>query len=283
MRYLILLCLFTSFNVFSDTSLWRVSNGSSELFIGGTIHLLSSNDYPLPAEFEQAYKLSDQIVFETNLAAMARPDVQQQLLQRVMYKKGQSLKKTINKHTYQALAKHSASVGLDMKALDQFKPPMVILTLIMAELQQLGMTEAGVDDYFNQKAIVDAKSLGALESLQVQLNVIANMGKGHEDELIMSTIAEMKELPLVMDDMKHAWRTGNAKMLEKIGILPMRSDYPELYQSLLVDRNNAWIPKIEALLATPEVEFVLVGALHLVANEGLISRLRALGYKLELF
>ncbi len=283
MRYLILLCLLASFNVFSETSLWRVSKGKSELFIGGTIHILSANDYPLPVEFERAYKMSDQIVFETDLAAMARPEVQQQLLQRVMYKKGQSLKNVISKQTYQALAEHSVSVGLDMNALDQFKPPMVILTLVMAELQRLGMAENGVDDYFNQKAIAEAKSLGALESLQVQLNVIENMGKGHEDEMIMSTIAEMKELPMVMGDMKRAWRTGNTKILEEIGISPMKLDYPELYQSLLVNRNNAWVPKIEALLATPEVEFVLVGALHLVANEGVISKLRALGYRVELF
>ncbi|MCK5120492.1 MAG: TraB/GumN family protein, partial [Methylococcales bacterium] len=73
MRYLILLCLLASFNVFSETSLWRVSKGKSELFIGGTIHILSANDYPLPVEFERAYKMSDQIVFETDLAAMARP------------------------------------------------------------------------------------------------------------------------------------------------------------------------------------------------------------------
>lgn len=32
--------------VYSETSLWRVSKGDAELFIGGTIHLLSAFDYP---------------------------------------------------------------------------------------------------------------------------------------------------------------------------------------------------------------------------------------------
>ncbi len=283
MRYLILLCLFASFNVFSETSLWRVSKGDSELFIGGTIHLLSASDYPLPVEFEQAYIKSDKLVFETDLAAMARPAVQQQLLQRVMYKKGQTLKNNIRQQTYQALKKHAVSIGLDINALNQFKPPMVILTIIMAELQRQGMAESGVDDYFNKKALADAKPLGALESLEVQLAVIENMGKGHEDEMILSTIAEMKELPLTMGAMKQAWRTGDAKVLEEIGITPMKVDYPALYQLILVNRNEAWLPKIEALLTTPEVEFVLVGALHLITNEGIIARLRAMGYKVELF
>jgi uncharacterized protein YbaP (TraB family) len=63
----------------------------------------------------------------------------------------------------------------------------------------------------------------------------------------------------------------------------MKTDFPALYQLLLVDRNNIWITKIEALLATPETEFVLVGALHLVANEGVISKLQSLGYTVELY
>lgn len=62
MRYLILLCLLNPLCTFAETSLWRVSKGESELFIGGTIHLLGASDYPLPKEFEAAYKKADMLV-----------------------------------------------------------------------------------------------------------------------------------------------------------------------------------------------------------------------------
>lgn len=283
MRYLILLCLTIPFHTFAETSLWRVSKGDNELFIGGTIHVLSASDYPLPIEFEQAYQQSHVVVFETDLAAMSLPETQLELLQRVMYKNGRTLKDDLSAETYKALVDYVASAGLMIEALNQFKPPMVMITLLMNELQQLGMADTGVDSFFNQKAIADGKSIGELESVQVQLDVIANMGKGHEDELILSTITEMKELPAIMDEMKQAWRQGDMNTLEKIGISEMKADYPELYQLLLVKRNNAWIPKIEAMLATSEKELVLVGTLHLVADEGVISRLRSLGYEVELF
>ena len=283
MRYLILLCLMIPFHTFAETSLWKVSKGDSELFIGGTIHVLSASDYPLPMEFEQAYKQSHTIVFETDLAAMALPETQQELLQRVMYKEGRTLKDDLSAETYKALVDYAASVGLMIESLNQFKPPMVMITLLMNELHRLGMADTGVDNFFNQKAIADGKSIGELESVQVQLDVIENMGKGHEDEMILSTIAEMKELPLIMDEMKQAWRKGDMKTLEKIGVSEMKTDFPDLYRLLLVERNNAWIPKIEVMLATPEIELVLVGALHLVADEGVITRLRSLGYKVELF
>ncbi|MFW5444357.1 MAG: TraB/GumN family protein [Methylococcaceae bacterium] len=283
MRYLILLCLVIPFYTAADTSLWKVSKGNSELYIGGTIHLLSASDYPLPVEFEQAYKQAQTIVFETDLTAMVQPDVQQKMIQRLMYHNGKVLKDDLRAETYQALVDYVTSKGLMIELINQFKPPLAIITLLMTELQRLGMANTGVDNYFNKKAMADGKDLDELESVQVQLDVIANMGKGQEDEMILSTIAEMKELSSIMKDMKAAWRKGDIKQLEKIGISPMKKDFPDLYRLLLVDRNNDWVPKIEALLATPETEFVLVGALHLVTKDGVISKLRAMGYKVELF
>lgn len=283
MRYLILLCLLSPLCVFAETSLWRVSKEESELFIGGTIHLLSANDYPLPKEFDAAYNKADLIVFETNLQVLAMPETQKELAQRMTYKKGESLKKHLKPNTYKALANYLSSIGLQVDVFKSYKPPMVMITLLIIELKRLGLAGTGVDKYFNQKAIADGKSLGELESFKVQISVIENMGKGHEDEMILSTIAEMKLLATVMKEMKRAWRKGDTKGLEKIGIAPMKTDYPELYQLLLVERNNAWIPKITALLRTKEIELVLVGALHLVGSEGVFSQLRTLGYSVELF
>ncbi len=283
MQYLILLWLLVSFPAFAETSLWRVSKGDSELFIGGTIHVLSNGDYPLPIEFEQAYKQAKTIVFETDLIELAQPEIQQQFLQRLMYAEGKTLKDDVSEKTYKALVDYVVSTGLTIDALNQFKPPMVMITLLMAELQRLGMANTGVDNYFNHKAVEDGKTLDELESVQVQLDVIANMGKGHEDEMILSAIAETRELASIMEEMKAAWRKGDIKQLEKIGLSPMNADFPDLYRLLLVERNNSWIPKIKAFLATPATEFVLVGALHLVGYEGLISKLRRLGYKVEFY
>lgn len=283
MRYLILLCLFVPVYTFADTALWRVSKGDAELYLGGTIHVLSASDYPLPAEFEKAYQLSQLLVLETDMAAMAKPEVQGKLLQLVMYPPGKTLKDDLKDETYSALVEYAEASGLMMQSLNQFKPSMVMITLLMTELQRLGMANSGVDSYFHNKALSEGKILGELETVEVQLNVIANLGKGHEDELILNTLDEMKQLSLTMNDLKKAWRQGDLKQLEALGLEQMKQDYPELYEILLVDRNNAWMPKIEAMLLTPEVEFVLMGALHLVSSDGVVSKLRKRGYKVERF
>jgi uncharacterized protein YbaP (TraB family) len=47
------------------------------------------------------------------------------------------------------------------------------------------------------------------------------------------------------------------------------------------DRNRRWLPQIEALLAGDEDTLVIVGALHLVGDIGLVELLRARGYSVE--
>jgi uncharacterized protein YbaP (TraB family) len=46
-------------------------------------------------------------------------------------------------------------------------------------------------------------------------------------------------------------------------------------------RNRNWLPQLEELLAGGEPAMAVVGALHLVGNDGLISQLRARGYRVE--
>ena len=58
-------------------------------------------------------------------------------------------------------------------------------------------------------------------------------------------------------------------------------EYSDIYQQLQVDRNHNWMPHIESLLQTPEVEFVLVGALHLAGKDGLLHLLREKGYQVR--
>jgi len=75
-----------------------------------------------------------------------------------------------------------------------------------------------------------------------------------------------------------AWRAGNLRALEK-EFLKERKKSPELYDALLGVRNRQWLPKIEALLKGDQDYLVVVGALHFVGRDGLLSLLRRDGHK----
>lgn len=158
---------------------------------------------------------------------------------------------------------------------------MLSITLTVMELHQLGFTEAGVDDYFRSRALDDGKNLAYLESAGDQIEFLLNMGKGQEDELIQHTISEMEQLPRLMDDLKSAWRHGDLGQLEAVGVDTWADQFPDLYDTLLVDRNHNWLPQIERMLSNDDTELVLFGALHLVGDDGLLALLKSRGYDLD--
>ena len=56
-----------------------------------------------------------------------------------------------------------------------------------------------------------------------------------------------------------------------------RGDCPALHKRLLVDRNHAWVPRIETMLREPGAAFVLVGDLHLGGEASVPACLAAAG------
>jgi uncharacterized protein YbaP (TraB family) len=80
-----------------------------------------------------------------------------------------------------------------------------------------------------------------------------------------------------------AWRNGDAQRVWDIAGAEMQARYPKLYQRINVQRNDAWLPRLESRLAAPGEDdtLVVVGALHLLGDDGLVAKLRARGYQVE--
>jgi uncharacterized protein YbaP (TraB family) len=265
---------------YADSPVWKIEKDNSQMFIGGTMHVLTSEDYPLPVSFETAYQKSSRLIFETDMASMKSPQFQQYMLAKLSYRDGRSLRQVLHEDTYRALTEFFSNRGVSMTSVDHFKPGMVATLMTMTELQRLGLNGVGVDSYLNQRADSEQKAKGQLETAEDQIGFIANMGVGQEDEMLASNLADMERLPALWQVMKQAWRSGDLRTLEKVSAAPLRDDFPEVYKALLVDRNNAWMPQIEVMSATAEIEFVLVGALHLVGDDGLLAMLTRRGYKI---
>jgi len=95
-------------------------------------------------------------------------------------------------------------------------------------------------------------------------------------------LRDLARLTEIMQSIKDAWREGNNAKLEKVSLVPFRKDFPQIYEHLIAKRNTSWIPKIEALLKTDEVEMILVGAMHLVGTNGILEQLKADGYQVQM-
>ncbi len=278
--HLLLLCLLLSPAALAETSLWQVRDGERTMYLGGTVHVLAAADYPLPAAFDRAYAQADRVVFETDMQAINSPAFQLQMMQRLTYDDGRGLRDELGTRAYDALQAYSRKRNLPMAMLERFRPAMVSLVIVMTELERLGINGTGVDEHFHRRARADGKPVGQLETPQAQLEFIAGMGRGEEDALILNSLRDAEQVATMMSRMKAAWRSGDLAQLEKVGLEPMRRDYPGLYENLLVKRNQAWLGRLEGMLKNAGTELVLVGAMHLVGHEGLLEQLRTRGYEI---
>jgi uncharacterized protein len=270
-----------SATVYAETSLYEVTNKKGEsLYLGGTIHLLRPSDFPLPAEYQQAFDKSQMLVLETDLQKASSPEFGQKMMQQMMYTGGKNLSSELRPEVWKGLQDYSAANQVAIGQLMQFKPFMVSLMMVMQQGQKSGLTQ-GVDFYFNQQARLQSKNIGELESADEVLNFMNALNDQDPNQTIIATLRDLKKMDEMMVKATAAWRAGELSVIEKEMLVPMKKEFPEIYRLLVTDRNNKWMQKIEAMLATPEKEMILVGSLHLVGDDGLLKQLRKKGYKIK--
>ncbi len=265
----------------AETSVWKISKDNHHLYLGGTVHILAADDYPLPPAFARAYQLSQRLVLETDMQKLQSVEFQQVMLERLSYSGGRTLQDVLSAKTYQKLVDYCASRNIPISSIHGFKPGLAATVLLMVELGRLGLDGQGVDAFFSNKALADQKQLGKLETAEQQLDFLVSMGQGEEDQMIEYSLSDIETLPTLMASIKSAWRRGDLQALEQAAISPYVDEFPETMDMLLDERNRNWLPKIEAMLATAEVELILVGALHLAGEQGLLNLLKTRGYDIE--
>jgi uncharacterized protein YbaP (TraB family) len=271
--------IFTS-TVSAESSVWKVSKGNDHVYIGGTVHILPANEFPLPEEFTTAYKNTDSIVLETKLPDPTDKNFQMLMMQKMAYQEGKKLSGALSEETYQQLDDYMTTFGVKLSELDGYKPAFISIMMVMMEAQRANISGDGVDKYFNQLAVKDNKQAEYLETMDFQLNMLANMGMEDEDKFIQSNLSQMSEFKAMFDQLLLAWRAGDMKTLTKLVITPLKED-PKTLKALMTDRNKNWIPHIEKMFTDQDKEFILVGVGHLIGEESVLALLKAKGYQVE--
>jgi hypothetical protein len=262
-------------------SVWKVTNNQHSLYIGGTIHVLSPNDYPLAKEYDLAYQASNKLIFETNMDVASSPEFGQKMMDQMMYSDGTTINKVLQPDTYKALAIHLSSRQIPMQAFASHKPTLLAISLTCIELEAMGYTSEGVDMFFANMAKVEGKEQGWLETPDEQLAFLAKLGGDDPNAIIEYTLKDIKKMPEMFAKLHSTWLAGDMQGMADVGITPFQDEYPIIYQDLLVSRNNNWLPKIVDMLNDTPIEFILVGALHLSGPDSVLAKLKAKGYKIE--
>lgn len=289
LRFILAACLLYHTSVFSQENisaagkscLWKVQSKANTVYLLGSIHLLKEENYPLPATMEKAFDEARVLVLEINPDSLALPAMQQFVLGKGMFAAGKTLQGSIKKETYALAQKCAAEVGLQLELLQNFEPWLVGIMLTAAKLQRMGLTpQHGVDQYFFQRAKAAGKPILTLESIAFQISRFDNMPFQQQSAFLEETLKEWDVLEHDLDTIVRAWSRGEPDTLATKLFEGMKA-YPEVYASLITERNHNWLPQIEKFLLADKTHLVIVGAGHMVGEEGLIHALRSKGYLVQ--
>jgi uncharacterized protein len=260
--------------------IWKVSGKQNAIYLVGSIHMLTKDYYPLNPALDAAFKESDLLVEEADLGEMGA-EAQLGILLRGRLPSDQTLDKVVSPETYAQVTKHVAGHGLPIELLRQFKPWMLALMIETFEWQKAGFDPSlGLDKHFYDRAQGDGKSIQGLESADYQISLFDGMTAQQQDRLLASTLKGIDTEMGSINKLTEAWKSGDAATVERIVLADLKED-PLMYQRLLVDRNQNWLPKLEALFTRGARSFVVVGAAHLVGPDGLLTLLKSKGYAVE--
>ena len=261
----------------AQSSVWEISKDGNTLYLGGSVHLLRAEDFPLPKEFDMAFNKSEVLVLEADIGQMNNPEVLPKLIAQAMLSGDATLKTLLNAETYKLLEDKCTELSLPIAGVMKMKPGMVATTLSSMKLLQLGFTPQGVDTYYFAQANEQNRKTEFLETLDFQIDLLVNIGTGYENEFIRYALEDLDNVEKEINILIPEWRNGTSKYMDT-GIEEMRNKFPPVYKAMLSDRNKAWLTKLENYLNDKKVEFVVVGEAHLYGKDGLLSLLQEKGY-----
>jgi uncharacterized protein YbaP (TraB family) len=255
--------------------LWRVG---SSAFVFGTIHLDDPRLTPLPVAVEAALDSCDAFIAEVPLD----PATLAGALQFILLDDEQTLADDLPESTYVRTARYLAAHDFDIDALSRFDVWMLAATLPLLDV----LGGVPLDQTLYTRCAAAGKRVGGLETIAEQLQILDSLDLPEEIhllELTLDMLEEQGEDDAYVDRLLQLYLAGNAEdllaFLFEIG--PTDDPVVQKYMDrLLHQRNRLMAERIAAeLRREPQTAFFFaLGAGHLGGPDGVLARLRLLGF-----
>jgi uncharacterized protein YbaP (TraB family) len=260
----------------AQPALWVVKNAHTTIYLFGTVHLLPNDTaWRFPA-LEKDLAASDSLTIELT-------DDDQAHMQALVLQYGLdpdhplSDKLSPAENATMAQAAQTADVPGGVQTLQVMRPWLAALTLTVAPLLKAGLDPAnGVDKLLKAQMTQAGKPVNGLETSEQQIRFLADLQPAVELAMLRSTLHDVDQGSTELTALIDAWKAGDTAAIARLEDEDLRQREPELYQRLLVDRNQAWAAQISHMLQQPGTVFIAVGAAHLAGPDSVQLQLRKL-------
>lgn len=279
----------------SRTLLWEIKSNSQTLYILGSIHIGSSDMYPLDPIIMNAFKDSDVLGVELDIKKVEIENVLP-----LIFDLSGNTKNILPTELYNKLNNKFVELGLPSGAIDKLKPSGIILLLEIlktsnlvkefaenksnSEQSKLKSTKSamllGIDHYFMEQAESLGKPIYEMETLERQIQVFNSLEDNFVEYLTSSLESgfeyEVKDIEKIIT----AWKNGDLSEIENL----LKADFSknekinkQIKNELIYNRNIEMTKKIEDFLTSDKKYFIVVGAGHLVGEGSIIDLLQKTG------
>jgi len=264
----------------AEPALWAIKDRDSTIYLFGTVHVLKPDTQWRSARIDKALADSGDLTLE--IVGADDPAVMQPLILKYGLDPAHPLPGKISAEAYQQAASLAKDTGLPPQVLDSMRPWLAAVSLSMAPVIKAGYDpRSGVEQVLTQTVKAAGKPQNAFETPEQQIRFFADLPPETEADFLRATLEDADEGVGKIDKMVAAWAAGDTAELEDEFVSEMKGKYPELYDLLIVKRNEDWARQLKAKLAGSGVSFVAVGSGHLVGAESLQAQLAKLGIKTE--
>ncbi|NJL15103.1 MAG: TraB/GumN family protein [Microscillaceae bacterium] len=261
-------------------------------YLFGTHHLHSYQFIEKNPSLLQALDVSQRIVGEMVIDSTHMAAVYLKLAMAMMMPPSQSLDKLLSPEQYQATDQClRQNIGMGIALFNNVKPIFLYQLIMVAKYMKTQNQEApppslenplgnSMDGFFQQYGKNKGREVLGLETVDDQLKALYDgYSLTRQVEMLMLMVNDQaggsSEELVSMTEM---YRQQDLNALQS---LLERNTQPDEMQSLLIDRNQQWMPKLDEWLRQPTSLFIAVGAGHLPGSYGLIAQLRQKGYVLK--
>jgi uncharacterized protein YbaP (TraB family) len=172
-------------------------------------------------------------------------------------------------------------LGIDISQMTPFKPWFVAVSIMSLKLQKMGFDpNYGLDRFLADQAKRGDKIIRGLETLEFQFGLLDQLSSSEQDSMLRETLSELDLLNKAVEQVVQSWLSGDVRAVEDLLLASMR-EYPAVHRKVVIDRNRRWLPDLIKMLEQGEKALVVVGAAHLVGENGLIELLKQRGYTVE--
>jgi uncharacterized protein YbaP (TraB family) len=266
----------------SNPALFVARDANSTLYLYGTIHLRRAGEPWGSPAVETALAASEEVWTELEISPAVEARAAQLALQHGAAPAGRTLSSWLTPEEAKRLRETAQRLGLQPQALEPLRPWLAGLTLTVLPMLRAGYDpKAGVDNAIDAYGDSHGKRMRAFETPEEQIGFLANLPDAVQRQMLLEAIDEADAGVAEFDQLSAAWQRGDLAAVERDLNEELRREYPEAYAALIERRNNAWVAVLLRELEGAGVDFVAVGAAHLVGEHGLVAQLRARGVRVD--